>query len=171
MLQFYSRVLGGCWPMPMVVTQIGESLVCGWQKRWQGSSHRGLGLAFTRGELCFDGWSDDFHDIEPSVGKRTPCSDAGKADQHVQARKILRCSCHGARAIPIFAREDFRGSLKNERPDESDRQTWCHCSLRYPLCWNRLLANVWDWNTCHMHRICHFVTGQVRQFYSRLTYS
>lgn len=72
------------------------------------------------GELCFDGWTDDFHDIEPSVGKSlSPCGDTGGADQHVQARKmsvteleiaaakIQRCKGHAD-----FHARDFRDSLK-----------------------------------------------------------
>jgi hypothetical protein len=74
-----------------------------------GSKPQRVGLAFTWRGIMFDGWTDDFHDIEPSVGKGYPCGDTGGADQHVQARKMsVRCSCqdfNDARAIPIFARE------------------------------------------------------------------
>jgi hypothetical protein len=58
----------------------------------------------------FDGWPDDFHDIEPSVGERS--DDTGRADQHMQTRKMSATKpetqlprSNDARAILIFARE------------------------------------------------------------------
>jgi hypothetical protein len=75
-----------------------------------GSKPQRVGLAFTWRGIMFDGWTDDFHDIEPSVGKGYPCGDTGGADQHVQARKMsARCSCHDStmQGPSRFSRERF----------------------------------------------------------------
>lgn len=131
-----------------------------------GPSHRGLGLAFIGGELCFDGWTGNFHDIEPFRWEKSPPAVTLEgADQHVHATEDVKSPSlrlqlprfNDARAIPDFRARDFRDSLKktNSLMNQMDKRG--AIAVRYTHSVGiDCLPMFGDWNTCHVYRLCHF---------------
>ena len=111
---------------------------CLWlAKNVGGCKPQRLGLAFTHVRITFDGWPGRLSRYRAIRWEKAHCGDTARADKHVQTRKkkmtviepeMQLPRFNDARAILIFVREIFRDSWKIKQPDESNRQTWCHCT-------------------------------------------